>query len=205
MRKTAALFCLLLAAAGPGPAQAAEGKPVWRWAAASELYFIMPAAQKLDIDGGGTASVKPWGLGIRAVGSQPFSRTGGLQLQAIKVDKPATGKNTFYLLELLLGMQYISPAAEGRPLRFTAAGYADLGLADSTFYAAPVISAGLLYNINSLAETPNGLTFDLYYRLTDIDLDNVGSGRAGTLKPALGFKLGYIFEGFWTTAPRAAQ
>ena len=43
-----------------------------------------------------------------------------------------------------------------------------------------------------------GLTFDIYYRLTDIDLNNVGGG-AGTLKPALGFKMGYIFEGFWTT------
>jgi len=25
----------------------------------------------------------------------------------------------------------------------------------------------------------------------------VGGGRSGTLKPALGFKVGYIFEGFW--------
>lgn len=24
-------------------------------------------------------------------------------------------------------------------------------------------------------------------------------GKSGTLKPALGFKVGYIFEGFWTT------
>lgn len=32
---------------------------------------------------------------------------------------------------------------------------------------------------------------------TDIDLDSVGGGRSGTLKPALGFKVGYIFEGFW--------
>lgn len=49
------------------------------------------------------------------------------------------------------------------------------------------------------SSTPIGLTFDIYYRLTDIDLDNVGNGKAGTLKPAHGFKVGYIFEGFWTT------
>lgn len=30
-------------------------------------------------------------------------------------------------------------------------------------------------------------------------LSNAGGGKASTLKPALGFKIGYIFEGFWTT------
>ena len=28
---------------------------------------------------------------------------------------------------------------------------------------------------------------------------------AGTLKPALGFKIGYIFEGFWTTKEKSAN
>jgi len=198
--KKAALLLLALAALGAGRAQAAPA--AWRWASASEFYFIAPTAQTLRVEGAGSATVKPWGLGLRGVGSEAFSKTGALQLQSVKVDKPATGKNTFYLLELLLGMQYISPKTPGRPLRFTAAGYADLGLADTSFYAAPVVTAGLLYSADDGAETPKGLTFDLYYRLTDIDVPNVGASRAGTLKPALGFKLGYIFEGFWTTTPR---
>lgn len=201
MQKAVALF-VLFAALGAARAQAAA--PVWNWVAANEFYFIAPTPQRLHIDGAGGATVNPWGLGFRALGSQAFSKTGALQLQSVKVDKPATGKNTFYLLELLLGMQYITTKVPGKPLRFTAAGYADLGLADTTFYAAPVLTAGLLYTASDQAETPTGLTFDLYYRLTDIDLDNVGNNRAGTLKPALGFKVGYIFEGFWTTAQRSA-
>ena len=103
----------------------------------------------------------------------------------------------------MLGMEYIAPKVQGKPLRFTASAVADLGLSDTTFYAAPVISAGLLYTTEEYSDTPTGLTFDIYYRLTDIDLDNVGGG-AGTLKPALGFKVGYIFEGFWTTKEKTA-
>ncbi len=102
-------------------------------------------------------------------------------------------------MDLLLGMEYMAPKVQGKPLRFTASAFADLGLSDTTLYAAPVLSAGLLYTTNESADTPTGLTFDIYYRLTDIDLDNVGGGKSGTLKPALGFKVGYIFEGFWTT------
>jgi hypothetical protein len=78
-----------------------------------------------------------------------------------------------------------------------------LGLSDTTLYAAPVISAGLLYTTDEYAETPTGLTFDVYYRLTDIDLDSVGGGKSGMLKPALGFKVGYVFEGFWTVKEKS--
>ena len=153
----------------------------------------------MDISGGGSDSVKPWGFGFRAVGQDTFSKTGGLQFQSVKVDNPHTGKDTFYLFDLLLGMEYMAPKVQGKSLRFTAQAFADLGLSDTTFYAATVISAGLLYTTDEYADTPTGLTFDVYYRLTDIDLDSVGGGKSGTLKPALGFKVGYIFEGFWTT------
>jgi hypothetical protein len=193
------LVSLLLAACAVG-ASAAESKPVYKWVSANEYYFLLPAAgQTLDISGGGSDSVKPWGFGFRAVGQDTFSKTGGLQFQSMKVDNPHTGKDTVYLFDLLLGMEYMAPKVQGKPLRFTAQAFADLGLSDTTFYAAPVISAGLLYTTDEYADTPTGLTFDVYYRLTDIDLDSVGGGKSGTLKPALGFKVGYIFEGFWTT------
>ena len=178
---------------------AAESKPVWKWVSANEYYFILPAAQDLQIAGGGTESVQPWGFGFRAVGHETFSKTGGLQFQNIKIDSPHTGKNSFYLFDLLLGMVYMTPKVQGKPLRFTAQAFADLGLSDAALYAAPMISAGLLYTTNEFADTPTGFTFDISYRLIDLDLDNVGGGKAGTLKPALGFKVGYIFEGFWTT------
>jgi hypothetical protein len=157
----------------------------------------------LHITGNGTASVKPWGFGFRAVGHETFSKTGGLQVQSIKVDNPSTGKDTFYLWELLAGMQYTSPKVQGKPLRFTASGLGEFGLSDTTLYMAPMLTAGLLYTTDEYAATPTGFTFDIYYRLTDIDLDNVGRGKAGTLKPAIGFKVGYIFEGFWTTKEKS--
>ena len=196
------IFILLLALPAawlPGSARAAEAKPVYKWVSANEYYFILPTSQDLHLSGGGdTLSVNPWGFGFRAVGNETFSKTGGLQFQSVKVNSARTGRNTFYLWDLMLGMEYMAPKVQGKPLRFTASAFANLGLSDTTFYAAPVISAGLLYATEENTDTPTGLTFDIYYRLTDIDLDNVGGGP-GTLGPALGFKVGYIFEGFWTT------
>lgn len=204
MGKKCALMLFILLSAGLTQVHAAEAKPVCKWVSANEYYFILPTSLNLSLSGGGdTLSVKPWGFGFRAVGHEKFAKTGGLQFQSIKVDSPRTGRNTFYLWDLMLGMEYIAPKVQGKPLRLTAAAFADLGLSDTTFYAAPVISAGLLYTTEEYADTPTGLTFDIYYRLTDIDLDNVGGG-AGTLKPALGFKIGYIFEGFWTTKEKSA-
>ena len=204
MRKIHILILFVLLATGLSPILAAESKPVYKWVSANEFYFLLPMTQNLHLPGNGdTESVQPWGFGFRAVGNEAFSKTGGLQFQSIKVDNPSSGRNTFYLWEFLLGMEYMTPKVQTKPLRFTASAFADLGLSDTKFYAAPVISAGLLYTTNELAETPTGLTFDIFYRLTDIDLDNVGGGKAGTLKPALGFKIGYIFEGFWTTKEKS--
>jgi len=198
------ILLVLIMSATVAASQAAEPKPVYKWVAANEYYMIMPTAQTLNISGGGSESVKPWGFGFRAVGNnETISRTGGLQFQSIKVDNPHTGKDTFYLFDLLLGMEYMTPKVQGKPLRFTAQAYADLGMSDTTLYAAPMISAGLLYTTNEFADTPTGFTFDVFYRLIDLDLDNVGGGKAGTLKPALGFKIGYIFEGFWTTKEKS--
>ena len=187
-------------------ALAADPKPVYKWMAANEYYMIMPTAQTLNISGGGSESVKPWGFGFRAVGNnETISKTGGLQFQSIKVDNPHTGKDTFYLFDLLIGMEFMTPKVQGKPLRFTAQAYADLGLSDTTLYAAPMISAGFLYTTKEFTDTPTGLTFDIFYRLIDLDLDNVGGGKAGTLKPALGIKIGYIFEGFWTVKEKSTN
>jgi hypothetical protein len=204
MKNKIAAVLLIFAVLGQGSARAAASQPVWKWVEANEYYFILPAAQTIHFSGGDTKNVNPWGFGFRAVGGDAFSQTGALQLQSISTDNSA-GKDTIYLLDMLLGMEYKSPLRPGRALRFTAAGFADLGLCDTTLYAAPVLSAGLLYVTDERAETPTGITFSVFYRLTDIDLDNAGGGRAGTLKPALGVKLGYIFEGFWTAREKAKE
>lgn len=197
MGKRYVLILFVLLSAGLNQARAAEAKPVYKWVSANEYYFLLPTSQDLAISGAGTESVKPWGFGFRAVGHETFAKTGGLQFQSVKVDSPSTGRNTFYLWELMLGMEYMVPKVQGKPLRFTASALGDFGLSDTTFFVAPVLSAGLLYTTDETALTPTGFTFDIYYRLADIDLDSVGGGHSGTLKPALGFKVGYIFEGFW--------
>jgi len=197
MGKKSAVVAILLFVVCSINVLAATAKPVYTWVSANEYYFLLPTSQDLAISGAGTESVKPWGIGFRAVGHETFAKSGGLQFQSVKVDSPSTGRNTFYLWELLLGMQYIAPKVQGKPLRLTASAFGDFGLSDTTFFVAPMISAGLLYTTEEYADTPTGFTFDIYYRLADIDLDSVGGGRSGTLKPALGFKVGYIFEGFW--------
>lgn len=126
--------------------EVAESKPVYKWVSANEYYVILPMGQNLDISGGGNESVEPWGFGFRAVGNETISKTGGLQFQGIKVDNPHTGKATIYLFDLLLGMVYMAPKVQGRPLRFTASAFADLGLSDTTpLQALPLMcSIGLL-------------------------------------------------------------
>lgn len=75
-------------------ASAAESKPIYKWMAANDYYMILPTAQTLNISGGGSEIVKPWGFGFRAVGNnETISKTGGLQIQSIKVDNPHTGKD----------------------------------------------------------------------------------------------------------------
>lgn len=132
MRKP--LLFSTLVVLGIAPASiAADNKPSYKWMAANEYYMIMPTAQTLNVSGGGSESVKPWGFGFRAVGNnEAISKTGGLQFQSIKVDNPHTGKDTFYLFDLLLGMEFMTPKVQGKPLRFTAQAYADLGLSDTT-------------------------------------------------------------------------
>lgn len=203
MKITGLLF--LAIAAAVNPAWAAEAKPSYTWVSANEYYMLLPTAQDLAISGAGTESVKPWGLGFRATGDQTFSKTGGLQLASVKVDSPVAGRNTFYMLALLAGMQYTSPKVPGKPLRFTASGLGEFGLSDTTLYMAPLLSAGLLYTTEEYSLTPTGFTLDIYWRLADIDFDNVGGGRSGTLKSGIGLKLGYIFEGFWTTKEKAKE
>ena len=188
MKKTLLILAVLLAGAG----RASAAKPVWSWVSANEYYMILPLAQDLKFAAGGTETVKPWGFGLRAVGNETVSKTGGIQLQSVKADG-----DSFYLLELLLGMEYMTPRTQ-RPMRFRFGALGDLGLSDTTFFVAPVLTAGFLYTTDMAAETPKGVTFDLFYRLTDIDLDNAGHSGAATLKPAVGFKVGYVFEGFWT-------
>ena len=165
------------------------------------LGVCLRYAKKCESPHKDTEVIHPWGLGFRAVGNgERFSKTGGLQIQQVKASNRSLPEtNSFYILEMLLGLEYMTPKVQGKPLRFTASALGNFGLSDTTLFMAPVLSAGLLYTTDEDSATPTGLTLNIFYRPTDIDLNNVGGGKNGTLKPAIGFKVGYIFEGFWTT------
>jgi hypothetical protein len=203
MRKkyTFILLLALLAAWLPSSSRAATSQPVYKWISANECYFILPVPQDIYFPGNKeTSQVHPWGLGFRAVGNgERFSKTGGLQIQNVRVSNRSLPEtSSFYIFDLLLGLEYMTPKVENKPFRFTASALGDFGLAGIDLFMAPVISAGFLYTMED-SDTPTGLTFSLFYRPTEIDISDVGGGKSGRLQPGLGFKIGYIFEGFWTT------
>lgn len=190
---------ILLAIAICLPAAAQAAAPALKWVSATEGYFTMPFGSQVRYpDNNKTVDTDAWGFGLRAVGNgEGISRTAGLQFERHTASNSGLGVNgTFYLFDFLAGAEYVSPVRSNKPLRFTAGGLIDLGMSDTTFYLAPVLTAGLLYQKNVYDTAPGGFTLTLYYRFTDIDLDNA-AGKAGTLRPALGVRLGYIFEGFW--------
>jgi hypothetical protein len=187
---------LLLSPAAP---RAADNGPVYKWKPGSEFYFIMPTAQRLYLPNTkDNEVVRPWGVGFRSVGSgDMFSTSGALQIEHVGVEGHGlAGTDSFYLLEMLLGGEYLSPAGGG-PLRFNATASGDFGVSDTSLFMAPVVTAGVLYAVDTRSVTPTGFSLALYYRFADIHLSNVGGGRSGVLRPALGIKLGYLFEGFW--------
>jgi len=195
------LLFVLLAANMPGSARAAEDKPAFKWVPNNEFYFILPLPQDMYLpENKETAQVHPWGLGLMALGNgEKFSKTGGLQIQRVSVsNRSLSGSNSFYVFDFLAGLEYMSPKVQNKPLRFTASMLGDIGFSVNDFLMAPVVSAGLFYQTDNDSDAPSGMNFTFFYRLMEINLSDVGGGKSGKLQPALGFKIGYIFKGFWT-------
>lgn len=193
MRLSLAVFLLLAAA----PARAAA--PAYQWFPSNEFYFSAPLTQDIHYPSNNkTSHADAWALGFRAVGNgSGVGKTGGLQIQHLTVNNGGSGVNgSFYLLEMLAGAEYISPKVDNSPLRFTAGLLANAGLADTTLFVAPMLTAGLLYQ-TAATQVPAGFSLAFYYRFTDIAL-NDAAGQPGALRPALGLRLGYTFKGFWT-------
>jgi len=199
-KKYALILFILLA--GAAQARAAGSGLVYKWVSSNEYYAIMPTPVRIHYTGSKVSeTAHPWGFGIRAVGDgETVSRTGALQVQVIKIDNRSLDEtNTFYIFDLLLGAEFKTAKVQDRRLRFTASALADVGLSNTNFFLAPQLSAGLLYATDLAAETPTGFTCSVFWRPTDIALSDVGNGVSASLRPAVGVKLGYIFEGFWTT------
>lgn len=185
------VFLLMLCA---GSTFAAE-KPVYKWNAGNDLYLILPMPQRLEVKAlGASEVVHPAGVGVRSVGNgERFSPGGGVQFQV--------GRNAhdqqFWLLDVLGGLQYLSPLARG-PWRATGAALGGLGVSDNTLYFAQQLEFGLLYVTDPEAETPTGFSLSLYWRPMDVLLHNAGVGGPVVLRPGVGLRLGYVFSGFWS-------
>lgn len=176
------------------PALAAD-KPVYKWNAANDFYFVLPMPQTILLKGvSRNEVVHPVGMGVRSVGNgERFSPAGGLQFLTAKTSYD----ENIWLLDVQGGLQYISPLARG-PFRAMASALGGLGISDNTLYFAPYLDFGLLYVTDDEALTPTGFSLNFFWRPTKILLQNAGVGGDAVLRPTLGLRLGYIFEGFWT-------
>lgn len=191
--RSLALVLLLPAAAAATP------MPGYTWFPAGEAYFLAPFRQAVNFPAGGnTRTAQTWGFGYRALGDgEGVNRTGGLQFERVTVgNKYLRAQGAVTVWEAPIGAEYISARYKDTRLRFTAAGLADIGLCDNTFFIAPMLTAGLLLQDREGTSLPHGWTLTLYYRFNDAKLDNV-KGEEALLRPALGFRLGYAFPGFW--------
>lgn len=181
------------------PCSAAAAMPGYRWLPSNEVYLTAPLKQTIIYSEGGISPfADALGLGYRLAGDgQGVTGTAAAQLQRLTVSNSILGlSGTFSLLELLAGAEYLFPADSKRLLRWTASALADLGFGGGTVFMAPMLTAGLLYRANPAAAGPGGVTFTVYYRFTDITLHSA-LGQSVTLRPALGFRLGYLFPSFW--------
>lgn len=190
MRK---IFTVLVLLGLGAPALAAD-KPVYRWNAANDFYFIAPMPQTVFLKSISRNEVlHPVGLGLRSVGNgERFSPSGGVQFQTAQTSY----SQNIWLLDVQGGVQYLSPLARG-PFRAMASVLGGLGVSDNTLYFAPTLDVGVLYVTDDEALTPTGLALNFYWRPTKILLHNASVGGDAVLRPAIGLRLGYVFEGFW--------
>lgn len=196
-KHTLILLFVLLAANISGLAQAAQDEPRYKYGPPFELYFILPVPQQVYFPGRKeTAQVAPWGLGFGAIKTWTnVFGFAGLQIQRFSFkDRSLPESNSFYLYEMPLGLEYMSPLIQEMPLHFTASISGDLGMTSyDDIFLAPVVSAGLFYELEPGEVGSSGVSFTFYYRFTEIDLNDLD----GRLQPGLGFKIGYAFSGSW--------
>ena len=192
MRKLIAALLLL-------PCAASAAMPGFTWLPANELYFTAPLKQTIIYSQDGiTPYAGTWGFGYRVLGDgQGITKTAAAQIQRVTASNNFGVAGTFTLLDFLAGAEYIFPPKNKSPLRFTASALADLGFGGDTLFMAPMLTAGALYRLNPAATGPDGLSFTVYYRFTDITLDKA-LGQSVTLRAALGFRIGYVFPSFWS-------
>jgi len=189
------LLVLLAVLAAPVGLWAAM--PGYSWYPANELYFTVPVKQTIHYsEGGRTRNADAWGFGYRVVGDgQGVNTTSAFQLQRVTAGNSTARVNTaLTFFDLLTGVEY-NFTNKNRPLHFSVAALVNLGFCEPTPYMAPMLTGSVLYRTNA-ATTAENLILTFYYRLTDVALASV-DGQAAILRPALGLRLGYIFQGFW--------
>jgi hypothetical protein len=190
--KISALLLLL-------PGLAAAAMPGYNWVQSQELYMSLPYRQSVSYPTMGQEKyADTWGFGFRTSGDgEGLSRTAGFQVQRVTVSHGPAGVNdTATFFEVPLGAEYISTPYKKTKYRFTGSLLALLGMCRDSYYMAPMVTVGVISQKDISRRVPEGLSLSLYYRLTDIEIDNL-AGQNGMLRPAYGLRLGYVFKGFW--------
>lgn len=181
------------------PGTAAAAMPGYNWVQSQELYLSLPYRQSVSYPTMGQEKyADTWGFGFRTSGDgEGVSRTAGFQVQRVTVSHSlagAAGTATFF--EVPLGAEYIGAPYKKTRYRFTGSLLALLGMCRDSYYMAPMITVGVISQKDISRKAPEGLSLSLYYRLTDVEIDNL-AGQNGMLRPAYGVRLGYVFKGFW--------
>ncbi len=176
---------------------------VYLWNYPQNFYFILPTASKLKFPSENLIkTINQWGVGFTTVGWEKMSLITGIELKGARI-KVKYDSGNFYIVNLLLGFKYIFPK-ENRKFWVTSSLVGEFGLSGSNLFAAPVFSVGLIYPQKNIVEpiyssqVINGFSFELFLRPVELEFDNACCNKKGVLKPQLGIKAGYIFEGFWS-------
>lgn len=196
------IFILLSIIAFTNFSKAIEKKSEYKWVSAKDLSLILPINTKLHIkDSKENESLNSFGLSFMGIGNETVSKTGGFRIEAFKVDNNLTGKNTFYLFEFLFGVKYLSQKSD-KSIKPVLSVLGNLGMSSSRdFFIMPELNVGFLYSKDFLAETPKGFIFEVFYKPFQTYISDAGNNKSGDLKPFVGIKLGYVFEGFWQKQP----
>ncbi|MEF3280564.1 MAG: hypothetical protein K6357_06325 [Elusimicrobiota bacterium] len=175
----------------------------YQWNYPVNTYFILPTTLRLEIASQNeTKKINQWGFGFSSIGWEGFSMVTGLELKGARVELKNDSTN-FYIFDLILGVKYILPETKRR-FWITSSFAGEFGVSGSNVFITQVISAGIILPNKNIIEpiyssnVINGFSIDIFYTPFEIDFDEFIDGNKAILKPHLGIKFGYIFEGFWT-------
>lgn len=198
MKKATLLFVSVLIINSLSFAAIKKGvKESYKWYDSSLFYFNVPVNERLEFSQK-DKKIHPFGAGFQII--NPYSVIS--KTFAFEIEYADTGKSinikedNLWMLTLKYGLTYISDKKENKKFSFISSVFADLGLANEKVFFTPEFSAGFLYFTNDYNR--ESFVFSLFYRPFKINTGTLSGYNDVKIKPVLGIRAGYLFEGFWS-------